>query len=71
MTTFLSIAENRKVDFLNFSCNSMGKLEQIDDEFFISEIIFNTVATIEDEKDRELVERILQIGGGLFNYKFD
>ena len=49
----------------------MGKLEQIDGEFFISKIIFNTVATIDDEKDRELVERILQIGGGLFNYKFD
>lgn len=60
MTTFLSIAENSKLDFISFSCDSKGKLEQVEGKFTMSEIILMPVVTIADEKDRERTERILQ-----------
>ncbi|MEJ5994494.1 OsmC family protein [Pedobacter sp. Du54] len=59
MTTFLSIAENSKLEFISFSCKSKGKLEQIDGKFMISEIIMEPTVTLSDEKDREKTLRIL------------
>ncbi len=60
MTTFLSIAENSKLTFINFSCKSKGKLEQVEGKFMMSEIILEPTVTITDEKDRERAERVLQ-----------
>jgi len=60
MTTFLSIAENSKLEFTSFSCKSKGKLEQVDGKFMMSEITLEPTITITDEKDRERTERVLQ-----------
>lgn len=60
MTTFLSIAENSKLAFIDFSCKSKGKLEQVEGKFIMSEIILEPTVTITDEKDRERAERVLQ-----------
>ncbi len=60
MTTFLSIAENSKLNFKHFSCKSKGKLEQVEGKFIMSEIILEPTVTIIEEKDREKAERILQ-----------
>ena len=60
MTTFLSIAENSKLNFTRFSCQSKGKLEQVEGKYIMSEIILEPLVTIMDEKDREKAERILQ-----------
>ncbi len=60
MTTFLSIAENSKLSFTSFSCQSKGKLEQVDGKFMMSEILLEPTLTITDEKDRERAERVLQ-----------
>ena len=60
MTTFLSIAENSKLDFISFSCKSKGKLEQIEGKFLMSEIILEPIITISDEKERQKTERVLQ-----------
>jgi organic hydroperoxide reductase OsmC/OhrA len=60
MTTFLSIAENSKLEFTNFSCKSKGKLEQIEGKFIMSEIILEPTVTILNVNDRERAERILQ-----------
>ena len=60
MTTFLSIADNSKLEFVSFSCNSKGKLEQVDGKFMMSEIMLEPTVTITAEKDRERAERILQ-----------
>ena len=35
MTTFLSIAENSKLEFTHFSCDGEGKLEQIEGKFYL------------------------------------
>ncbi len=60
MTTFLSIAENSKLDFLTFDCPAKGKLEQIDGKFLMSEIILEPILKITKEEDRDRAERILQ-----------
>jgi peroxiredoxin-like protein len=59
MTTFLSIAENSKLEFTHFACKSKGKLEQVDGKFIMSEIILEPLVIIVNESDREKAERIL------------
>lgn len=59
MTTFLAIAENSKLEFINFSCKSRGKLDQVDGKYLMTEIILEPTVTIVDEKDREKAGRIL------------
>jgi organic hydroperoxide reductase OsmC/OhrA len=59
MTTFLSIAENSKLEFTWFECKSKGKLEQVDGRFIMSEIILEPSVTIVDESDRDKAQRIL------------
>lgn len=59
MTTFLSIAENSKLEFVAFRCESDGKLEQVEGKFIMSEVILKPTVTIVHEKDRERAERVL------------
>ena len=60
MTTFLSIAENSKLEFTGFSCKSSGKLEQVEGKFLMTEVIVEPTVTIVNESDREKAERVLQ-----------
>jgi peroxiredoxin-like protein len=60
MTTFLAIAENSKLPFNSFNCQSKGKLEQVDGKFLMTEVMLEPTVSISDEKDRERAERILQ-----------
>ena len=60
MTTFLAIAENSKLDFVNFECSSKGKLEQIEGKFLMTEVILEPVVTIKNESEREKAEKVLQ-----------
>ena len=60
MTTFLAIAENSKLEFENFECQSKGKLEQIEGEFLMTEVILEPTVTIKNESDREKAEKVLQ-----------
>jgi peroxiredoxin-like protein len=59
MTTFLSVAENSKLEFSAFHSNSSGKLEMVEGKLMVSEISLNPVLTIHKEQDRERAERIL------------
>ncbi len=60
MTTFLSIAENSKLEFSNFSCKARGKMEKVESEFMITEIDLLPEVTVNAEKDIERAERIIQ-----------
>ena len=60
MTTFLAIAENSKLEFINFNCKATGKLEQMEGKVMMSEILLEPTVTITDEKDRERAKRVLQ-----------
>ena len=60
MTTFLAIAENSKLVFTSFSCKSKGKLDTVDGQLIMSEIILEPTVTIPHEQDRERAGRVLQ-----------
>ena len=60
MTTFLSIAENSKLEFTNFVSKSSGKLVMIEGKYIISEVTLQPKLTILNEKDRERAQRILE-----------
>ncbi len=60
MTTFLSIAENSKLNFVSFKIESKGVLEQVDGKFLMTRVELYPVVVINEEKDRERAERILQ-----------
>lgn len=59
MTTFLAIAENSKLEFISFSCESKGKLEKVDDRFMISEIELMPEIKVKSERDKERAGRII------------
>lgn len=59
MTTFVAVAENSKLEFETYSCESIGKLEKIDGKFMISEIELIPEIKIKNEKDIERAERII------------
>ena len=60
MTTFLSIAENSKLEFTSFDCPAKGKLEQVDGKFLMTEILMEPTLVITKESDKDRAERILQ-----------
>lgn len=60
MTTFLAIAENSNLEFLDFDCGSEGILKKVDGKYAMTEVILKPTVTIKNEKDRDRAERILQ-----------
>lgn len=60
MTTFLAIAENSRLEFMSFKCRSEGKLERIEGNFLMTEVILYPTVTIATELDREKTLRVLQ-----------
>lgn len=59
MTTFLSIAENSKLQFHHFSSKAVGKLEKVEGKYMISEIVLQPVLELEREEDLERGVKIL------------
>ena len=60
MTTFLAVAENSKLDFVLFQCNSKGKLEEINGKLEMSEVILEPRLVIRHDRDLERAVKILQ-----------
>ena len=59
MTTFLAVAENSKLEFTTFSCESEGILDKVDGKYIMTEIILKPFLNIVNEADAEKAERIL------------
>lgn len=59
MTTFLSIAENSKLNFKSFACNSSGKLDQVEGKYQMTEVLIEPVLTLLKEEDRDKGMRVL------------
>lgn len=59
MTTFLSIAENSKLEFESFTSKAIGKLEIVDGKYIISEITLLPIV-VTGEQQKEKAERVLQ-----------
>jgi len=60
MTTFLSIAENSKLDYISFSSRAIGKLEIVEEKYMMSEVTLMPIVTIANEHSKERAERVLQ-----------
>ncbi|HLZ88856.1 MAG TPA: OsmC family protein [Puia sp.] len=63
MTTFLSIAENSRLEFGQFESQALGKLEKVDGKLLINEILLTPRLTIMREADREKAQRVLEKAG--------
>lgn len=59
MTTFLSIAENSKLDFISLDCSAKGKLDKVDGKLLMTEIILEPILVIVNEAEKDKAERIL------------
>ena len=61
MTTFVAIAENSNLDFVNFKTTADGTLEKIEGQgLMITEIVLRPLLTIRDARDLARAERILE-----------
>ncbi len=60
MTTFLAIAENSKLEYNSFRCESSGTLDKVDGKFQMTAVELRPSLVIKDEKDRERALRILE-----------
>lgn len=60
MTTFLAVAENSRLNYVDFACTAKGKLEQVDGKYMMTEVLLEPTVTIREEKDMERAERVLQ-----------
>jgi organic hydroperoxide reductase OsmC/OhrA len=60
MTTFLAIAENSKLEFVSFHCESKGKLDQVDGKWMMTEVLLEPVVTVKEERDVERALKVLQ-----------
>lgn len=59
MTTFLAIAENSKLTFESFECNSVGTLEKIQDRYSITKIKLLPKVTLTDSNMEGKAMRVL------------
>jgi len=60
MTTFLAIAENSSLEFTSFSCLATGKLDMIEGQLMMSEILLKPTVVIHNELHRNKAMRILK-----------
>jgi peroxiredoxin-like protein len=60
MTTFLSIAENSKLEFSQFDCEAKGKLENIEGKLLMTEIILEPTLVVNKDSNIDRAERVLQ-----------
>lgn len=60
MTTFFAIAENFKLEFVNFTCNASGKLERIEGKYLMTEVIVYPEVTILKDEDYSKAQRVLE-----------
>ena len=59
MTTFLSVAENSKLNFSKFSCQAIGQLDKVNGKFMVSEITLKPVVVINNADQKERALRVL------------
>lgn len=60
MTTFLSIAENSKLEFVSFVCRAVGKLDKVEGKLLMTEVTLQPEVTIANANQRDLAIRVLE-----------
>jgi len=60
MTTFLAIAENSKLEYSEFSCESEGILDQVEGKYLMTEVILKPKLKLINGADVEKAKKIFQ-----------
>ena len=60
MTTFLAIAENSKVEFISFESNAVGKLDQLEGKYMVTEIVLKPKVVVSSMIQEDRMLRILE-----------
>lgn len=60
MTTFLAIAENSKLEYSEFTCESEGILDLVDGKYQMTEVLLRPKLKLRNIADKEKAERIFQ-----------
>ncbi len=61
MSTFILVAGNSKFEYINFECSAVGKFENVDGKFSLTEIVLRPKLTIPYLQDGIKAERILEM----------
>lgn len=61
MITFFTIAENSKLEFVDFECNATGKADMVDGKYQLTEIILKPQLTIPSTQKEERAKHILEM----------
>jgi len=60
MTTFLAIAENSKVEFISFESNAVGKVDQLEGKYMVTEIVLKPKVVVSSMIQEDRMLRILE-----------
>lgn len=60
LTTFLSVAENSRLQFSGISINSTGRLDNASGKWMISEVVLEPVVEITDAREEARALRVLE-----------
>jgi peroxiredoxin-like protein len=61
MTTFLAVAENSKLEYVSFTCDSIGEVDKVEGKFQVTEIILKPTLTLPAGGNEERALRILDM----------
>jgi organic hydroperoxide reductase OsmC/OhrA len=61
MTTFLSIAENSKLEYTNLEIEAKGVVNKVEGKFQVTEIILKPTATIPSNMSIEKLTRVIEM----------
>lgn len=59
MTTFLALAEHRKLPFTKYASSAQGTLENVDGKYLFTQIVLNPRITVASEADIPAAEKII------------
>lgn len=60
MTTFLAIAENSKLEYSEFSCESEGILDMVDGKYLMTEVLLRPRLKLLNIADKDRAQRIFE-----------
>jgi peroxiredoxin-like protein len=61
MTTFLSIAENSKMEFISFDCNAVGIVDKVEGKYRVTEITLKPTIIIPSSLPEDKAKRIVEM----------
>jgi organic hydroperoxide reductase OsmC/OhrA len=61
MSTFLLISENSKFPFISFESNALAKIEKIENDLFVTEIVIKPLLCIASVKHTSKAKRLLKM----------